>query len=186
MAPVMKRLHRSGRRPGERGQALVEFVLLLPLALAFLFGIVTVASLARARYQVALVAHGVMREAAGGMTAADLNAAAQVYARAAGLSPRATLTVTVGAAAAGGAPAGTGGGLLARLGRVATPGTPVTVRALVPVSAPLFRLLPGGGWLVGGYLPVTCTSTCLIGTWKSPAAWIKDGLGVKTGGGAHG
>ena len=185
MAPVMKRFHRSGRRHGERGQALVEFVLLLPLALAILFGIVTVASLARARYQVALVAHGVMREAAGGMTgAADLNAAAQVYARAAGLSSRATLTVTVGAAA--GAPAGAGGGLLARLGRVASPGTPVTVRALVPVSAPLFRLLPGGGWLAGGYLPVSCTSTCLIGTWKSPAAWIKDGLGVKTGGGAPG
>src|SRR6185369_17331439 len=95
---------RRRRHPSraEQGQSLLEFALILPLAVAIVLGLVGVASVGRARYQVALVAHGVMRDAAGGtVDPVALNASARSYAQAAGLSPRATVTVAVGAAAAG-------------------------------------------------------------------------------------
>lgn len=81
----MKRATRS-TAPGKReaGAALLEFVLCLPLVLVVVYGLLTLTALIRAKYQVVLVAHAVMREAVTGADPQTLNALAKVYARAAG------------------------------------------------------------------------------------------------------
>ncbi len=69
----------------QEGVALLEFALCLPLFLAVIYGMWTLASLVRATYQVAVIEHAVMREAVAGTTKpATLTALARGYARAVG------------------------------------------------------------------------------------------------------
>jgi len=156
------------RVSGQRGAALLEFALVAPLFLTLIYGIRGIVTLTRARYELTVVAHAVMREAASGVTSeAVLTALANGYAKAMGLRLTDRLVVTLEPAGPGSSAAATGpaGPLLAGI----APGVRIRVASLVPVGS----LLPGR-WTHG--LPMSASSVCLIGCWKSPMTMLKAAL----------
>jgi len=161
----MTRRVRSRQRAADAGQALTEFVLVVPLFLAMLWGLVTLISLARARLQVAIVAHAVAREAQAGVLDADaLTSLAKSYGRGCGMSPAAadSLRVEVGNSVGG---LGLGGtSMFGEVMELASGWVRLRVKARVQVPDAL-RLLTG---------PVELASetTCVIGTWKAPWALL--------------
>lgn len=167
----MKRTRRNRQATAQRGVALLEFALVAPVFLALIYGIRGLATLSRARYDLAVVSHAVMREAESGVTSeAVLTALANGYVKALGLRLTDHLIVTVepaGMAVPGASAAGPVRSLLA----AAAPGVRVRVSALVPVGA----ILPGR-WSHG--FPMQCSSVCLIGCWKSPMGMLKKVLSV--------
>ena len=66
---------RTVRRRDQRGNTLLELALCLPLFVAVISGITAVSQVLRARWQLATVAHALMREAAGGNGASAFLAA---------------------------------------------------------------------------------------------------------------
>ncbi len=165
--------HGSHRRgPGQCGAALLEFALVAPLFLSLVYGLRGIVMLSRARYQLAVVAHAVMREAAAGVTSEPvLTALANGYARGIGLSLTDRVVVTVESAGMPSAPAAALPGPFQSLLAGASPGTRIRVTGMVPVG----RLLPGR-WSAG--FPVTYSSVCLIGSWKSPGKMLARALVV--------
>lgn len=174
----------------QRGAALLELALAAPLFLVVIYGILSVSCLARGRYQLALITHGVMREAAGGQTEGyALSQCARRYAEAAGMGREAAVVVEVSpvSLSLGGAGpdmsprqsllggifpgiylgaqsgfqiAGIIGGRMGRAVRV-------TVRAAVPVGGLFRRIWPRG-------VPLESSFVCLPGVWQSPLELVRE------------
>lgn len=161
---------------GQGGAALLEFVLVAPLFLSLIYGLRGIVTLSRARQELAIISHAVMREAESGVTnEAVLTGLANGYAKSMGMHLSDRLVVTLESAGlpspvASGVP-GPIGGLLAS----AAPGVRVKVTSLIPVGA----ILPGR-WSHG--FPMKCSTVCLIGCWKSPVAMLKNVLPVPSAG----
>jgi Flp pilus assembly protein TadG len=149
----------------QRGAALVEFALVIPLFLSILWGLVTLVAIARARLQIAIVARAVVREAAAGVRDREpLTEVARVYARACGMDPSAVASLTA-EARAGGVKLGVAGGkVFGWLVGVASWTQVVAVRARVRIPDSL-RLLVGP-------VEIECANTCVVGTWKEPWAML--------------
>src|ERR1043166_1534568 len=89
------RLSRQEAAP-QRGAALLEFALVAPLFLSVIYGIRGIVTLSRARQELAIIAHAVMREAEAGVTSeAVLTALANGYAKSMGMRLTDRLVVTV-------------------------------------------------------------------------------------------
>ncbi len=160
----MRRFRRHQHGCGQRGAALLEVALVTPLFLTIVYGTWNLVALARARYQLAVVAHAIMREAAAGTTSATLlTGLANGYAKAIVLPATAHVVVTVESAGLPTVPGGTPVGPFRSLFAAATPGTRIKVAAVLPVGRPLRRI-----WSAG--LPVAFESVCISGTWKAPFA----------------
>jgi len=157
-------------KAGERGAALVEFAVSAPFFALLIYGISQIALLSLWKYQLLMVTHAVMREAAGGTTDARvLTALANGYARAGGLGRSARLAVLiepVGCATVSGS-AGISGSLAAKF----SPGVRLRVRALVPLSGLLGRV-----WRDG--FPMESSAVVLPDPWKGCLGWLKGLLGV--------
>jgi Flp pilus assembly protein TadG len=156
------RFHRR-ESSAQRGVALLEFALCLPLILSVIYGTWTLISISRAKLRLAGVAHAVMREAAAGTVDAQiLTRLAKGYAKASGVPASWMIEATVDQ--------GTDlpfnlmwipNMALRYLAAEFTGGIRVGVRARVPVSGALRLIWPGG-------IPMECSSVCLYDTWHSP------------------
>lgn len=156
-------IRHSRTRPAraESGAALLEFALVAPVFCMLLWGIVALAALARARSQLEMVAHAVVRHAAGGeKNAAKLERLATGYAAAAGL--RAPVRVTVKAS---GIQTGLGGALPVGLGWVAGASAfAKEVRCEARVRLPVISRLRGA---IPDSLTLTCVNTVVPDTWSN-------------------
>lgn len=144
---------------------MIEFALSVPLFLFIIWGLVTMVSLSRAKLQVAMVAHAVMREAAGGQTDEDeLGKLGKAYAKAIGMNEktRDSMKVKVGS---GLVP--TGGGVLSAV-------LPIPQRVTVEVSAKV----PDSLRIFTGPVTLSCSHDVLTGTWKDPWKLIFKIFGV--------
>jgi len=148
---------------GQRGAALLELALCLPLFLTVLYGAWSIALAARARWRLAVVTHAVMREvAAGAVEPGSLQALARGYAEA-DAGRFAALTVQVAPESLGlGASGGLAGLVAPWLADLVT-GMRVTVTASYRLTGPLRRVFPEG-------VHMSCSNTVLIDPWKQPVA----------------
>lgn len=171
MAILMARLvsHRRDRvdASADAGASLAEFALVIPLFLAMIWGLVTLVSIARARMQVAILAHAVMREAEAGIVEpAALTGLAKSYGRACGMGRAAVDSISVEVGDGGGGIEAGGAALFDRVARRAAGSTRIAVRARVPV--------PDGLRLLTGPLEAACSNVCVAGTWKQPWGMLKE------------
>jgi len=159
-------------RSTQSGAALLEFALVAPLFLAIIYGIRGIATLARARYELAVVSHAVMREAEAGVTEeSTLTALANGYAKFMGLRLTERLVVTLEPAGMPSAAAVATPGPIRSLMANVLPGVKIRVSSLVPAAA----ILPGR-WTRG--FPMQCSAVCVTGCWKSPMAMLKKAVAV--------
>ncbi len=148
-------------RSRQRGTALLELALATPLFLAVIYGLFSITLLIRAQYQVAVVAHAIMREvAAGDVNAYTLSEKARAYAHEIGMDQDARFVVDTGTAEAGGVSGLDGFG--EKLGL----GVRVNVSGIVPVGGLLKTVWPSG-------VLFRCSTVCLPDSWKSPFAFLK-------------
>jgi len=136
---------------------MIELALCLPLFLMTLYGIWGITGLLKAKYQMLLIHHAVMREAAGGIANPQaLSILAEGYARSMGVKGLEELRVSVKSVRLPQSynPVSS---LIASLAR----GSRVRVAARMPVVGPMARIWPDG-------ITMECSSVCLIGTWKNP------------------
>ncbi len=156
---------------GQRGAALLELALILPLFVAVIYGVWGVALAARARWQLATVAHAVMREvAAGTLDPWTLKGLAQSYAEA---DPGrfSALTVEVAPEDLGlGASGGLAGLVASWLSDLVT-GVRVTVTASYRLTGPLRRVFPEG-------VHMSYSNTVLVDPWKYPIARLASVIGL--------
>lgn len=162
----------TASRSPQAGAALLEFALVAPLFLAIIYGIRGIVTLSRARYELAVVSHAVMREAAAGVTEeTTLTALANGYAKFMGLRLTDRLVVTLEPAGMPSAAVVATPGPIRSLLANGVPGVRIRVSSLVPAGA----ILPGR-WTRG--FPMQCSSVCVIGSWKSPMAMLKKAVTV--------
>ena len=160
----------------QRGAAMLEFAICLPLILSVICGAWSLLSLLRTRQQVTMVAHAVMREAAAGVTDENvLTALAAVYGREIGMNPAVPVRVSLGSGGLSAVllsriPAGPLRGIFS----AAAVGTQVRVSAIVPFSGFLGRLFPAG-------MPLESSVVLLIDPWKSPFSKIGNALKIPGG-----
>jgi len=129
-------------RKGESGAAFMEFALALPLFIFTIWGFITVISLSRAKLQLAMVTHAVVREAAAGLTdSGRLTMLGRAYAEAVGMGKEVADTVHIKAS-----------------GSLLVTNITVSVSPQIPDS---LKMLTGG-------LVMTCTNDCVADTWKNP------------------
>lgn len=156
-------LQKRERGRGEAGTALTEFALCLPVITMVICGSWTIISLLGARYQMALIAHAVMREATGGVMNDDsLSVLAQGYARAMNARRLERISVEIGSAG----PPADAGPLVAVIAHL-VPASVVRVRANVVVPGPLGRAWPDG-------MNLECSTVCLLDPWKDPLSILGD------------
>ena len=149
------------RRRDERGVALLEFALVIPLFFMMLWGIVALAALSRARQQLDVVHHAVVRHAAGGEKRSEmLERYAKSYADAAGLRSR--VRVTVRASSIG---TGLGGILPVGLGWVAGASAfAKEVRSETEIRLPVISRLRGA---IPDRVTLVCINTVVPDTWSN-------------------